>query len=82
MKVGMDEAQSAIRATVANALAEALVLGIDECEQRGYKLTQKQEIALAVMAVMSYDNAIEAVAAVEAVAAILDAHNGKEIPDA
>lgn len=60
--MSIEDAQSTIRATVANALAEALILGIDEVAQRGEPaLTQRQQVALAAMTVMSYDNALEAV---------------------
>jgi len=52
--------QSTIRATVSRALAEALICGIDECDEEKCELTQVQKINLATMSIMSYDKAIEA----------------------
>ena len=55
------DAQSQLRATVSRALGRALVLGIDECEQEGHPLTQVQQISLATMAIMCYDQALEGI---------------------
>ena len=58
-RISVEDAQSAVRATVSRALAEALVLGIDEAAQNERPLTQLQQIDVATMAIMSYDKAIE-----------------------
>jgi len=58
--IRLDSAQSSIRVAVSHALAEALILGIDNCEQEGRRLSQVQQIHLATMSIMAYDNALEA----------------------
>jgi len=61
-------AQSTVRATVSRALAKALITGIHNAEQEEHSLTELQQIDLATMHIMAYDEAIEAceVIAVEA----------------
>lgn len=55
-----DDVISVLRATTARALAKALITGIDQAEQEGNPLTQNQMVDMATMAIMSYDEAIEA----------------------
>lgn len=57
----MSDVQSQIRATVANALASALICGIDECEENDRPLTQLQKIDLAKYSIMNYDQAQEGI---------------------
>lgn len=58
--LSVPDAQSALRAAGSRALAQALVLGIDECAQVGKPLTQVQQVALATMAIMSMDEILDA----------------------
>lgn len=51
-----------VRAVASQALAEALILGIDECQEANYPLNQAQKVQLAKMSIMSYDNILEAIA--------------------
>lgn len=60
--ISLDSAQSALRATTARALAEALICGIDLCAEEGTPLSQNQQIRLAVMSHMAYDQALESCA--------------------
>lgn len=60
MYLKIESAESALRVAVANGLAEGLILGIDNCEQEGRPLSQLQQVYLARMVIMAYDNAIEA----------------------
>lgn len=66
--VRVDDAKSAIRSAVSRALARALILGIDNCEQEDHELTQLQQIDFATMVVMCYDQAFEAIEGLEAAA--------------
>lgn len=59
MAVRTEWADSILRATASQALAEALICGIDECLQEKMPLTQLQQIHLAKMAIMSYDKILE-----------------------
>lgn len=52
-------AQSFLRAAGARALASALVTGIDHAEQEDHPLTQEQQIDLATMTVMAYDEILK-----------------------
>jgi hypothetical protein len=65
LNVSLDSAQSAVRVAVANALAQALVLGIEQCDEEGATLSQRQQVELAAMAIMSYDTAIETCAGLD-----------------
>lgn len=56
--VSIEGAKSHLRATLARALAEALVCGIDNAAAEGRPLTQLQQIDVATMAVMAYHEAI------------------------
>jgi hypothetical protein len=53
----LDSARSSVRVAVSRALAEALILGIDECNENDRPLSQLQQIDLATMSIMCYDNA-------------------------
>jgi len=64
-RIKLDSAQSAVRATVARALAEALILGIDNAEVEGHSLTQLQQVDLATMHVMAYVNALDTCATLQ-----------------
>lgn len=68
--IRLDGAQSEIRATVANALAKALICGIDECDQNNRPLSQLQQIDLAKFSIMSYDEAIKTAEAMGVIAQI------------
>lgn len=59
-EIPMDEIKSTLRAAGSEALAKAVVLGIDECAQIGKPLSQVQQIGLVRMAIMSYDSILEA----------------------
>lgn len=58
--VSAESAKSQIRATVARALATALVTGIDQAAEELRPLSQVQQIDMATMAVMAYQHALEA----------------------
>lgn len=57
--VSLTSAQSAVRASVARALAEALICGFDNAAEEGHTLNQLQSIDIATMHIMAYDNAIK-----------------------
>lgn len=59
-KINLDGAQSTVRATVARALAEAAVSGVDNARQEGHPLTLLQQIDVTTMHIMAYDNALNA----------------------
>jgi hypothetical protein len=55
----LESAQSAIRVTLANAMSDALVTGIDNVEQVTERpLTQVQQSALWAMTLMAYRDAV------------------------
>lgn len=58
--VKLDEAQATVKATVATALAKALICGINECEENDHPLSELQMIDMAKYSIMNYDQAIEA----------------------
>lgn len=58
--IGIETTKSIIRATVSRALAKALVTGIDNAAEEGHALTQLQQCDLATMAIMAYEEALEA----------------------
>lgn len=57
----LDSAQSEVRVAVSRALANALILGIDNCCEEGRPLKQVQQIDLAIMSIMAYDQALQSV---------------------
>jgi hypothetical protein len=56
--VSLEDATGDLRATLANALASALVCGFDEAEQRGRPLTQVQREDVLCMAFGAYADAV------------------------
>jgi len=57
--ISVSDAASTMRAVSARALASALVLGIDQCAAEGRPLTQVQQIHLATMSVMAYEEILD-----------------------
>lgn len=55
-----DGTKGLVRAIASKALAEALVTGIDQCEEEARPLDQLQRIHLATMSIMSYKTIIDA----------------------
>lgn len=64
-QIRVTSAQSTLRTAVARALATALVTGIDNCAEEDRPLTQLQEIDLATMHVMAYQEALDACGTVQ-----------------
>ena len=60
MKIRVSSAQSEVRASISTALAEALICGIGECRETEMPLTELQQIHMAKMSIMAYDNAAKA----------------------
>lgn len=67
-QISLEEALSTIRAAGALALAEALVVGFDSCDQNSGSLTQLQKIDLAQSAIMSYNTLLDAGATLKTLA--------------
>jgi len=57
--ISVSDAASTMRAVSARALASALVLGIDQCAEEGRPLTQVQQVHLATMSVMAYEDILD-----------------------
>lgn len=58
-KVSLASSQSQMRVAVSEALAVALITGIDECTEEHCELTQVQRIHMAKMHIMSYQSAVD-----------------------
>lgn len=69
----VEGAKSTLRAVVANALAEALINGCNNCYEEGHPLSLLQQQEMAAMHIMAYDNAIEGCEAIDLEARILNA---------
>jgi hypothetical protein len=52
--IRVDSAQSEFRAAISTALAEALICGINECNEENMPLSELQQINLAKMSIMTY----------------------------
>jgi hypothetical protein len=79
--VTLEDAKSDVRATLANALASALVCGFDEAEQRGRPLTQLQREDVLSMAFGAYaDGVVEAEKSLEGAALIEQARRQTSVP--
>lgn len=57
--ISVESMQSMVRAIGSKALAEALVTGIDQCEQEGRPLSQLQQVNLATMTIMAYGDLLD-----------------------
>lgn len=55
----LEGAKDTFRVKLAHALAEAFVLGVDECHEEGVPLSQKQRIKMTEMMVMVYADEIQ-----------------------
>lgn len=49
-----------MKAAASTALAESLILGIDDAQGEGHPLSQVQVVSLAKMAIMAYQGIVEA----------------------
>lgn len=76
-----DSAKSNVRVAVSKALASALITGIDNCSEEGRGLTQVQQIDLAVMHIMSYDQALETCANIDTEVRLLTMESHWSAPD-
>lgn len=67
-----------MKAAASTALAESLILGVDDAREEGHPLNQVQVVSLAKMAIMAYQGIIEAADALSIDVILDEARNATE----